>query len=335
MRPKSNNSDEIAGPVQIITDKTTNQLIITASDEDYQIVEKTIKSLDQKRRQVYVEAVVMEMSAEKSREIGTDLTAIFGAVPSVGSKLSILGAFNTTDIAGQAELLVGSKAIGIKGVDIRPVNARTFLKALQTSSDVNVLSTPQILTSDKQKAELSVAENVPFKGATNNVAGGAQTVTIERKDVGVILRLTPTVMENSQIKLDLYQEISSVIRDTVDGPVTAKRSAATIVVVRDGQTAIIGGLLGDSVKVTERKVPILGDIPILGYFFKLKTKSVEKTNLLIFVTPYLMPDSEDKNAIDPILKKNVEGSMTFMQENKLPEQLKRNEFLKGMINPPK
>ncbi len=335
MRPKSKGSDEISGPVQIVIDKTTNQLIITASDDDYAIVEKTIKSLDKKRRQIYVEAVVMEMSAEKSREIGTDLSAIFGAVPSVGSDLSILGAFNTTDIAGQAELLSGAKAIsGIENFSVRPINARTFLKALQTSSDVNVLSTPQILTSDKQKAELSVAENVPFKGATNNVAGGAQTVTVERKDVGVILRLTPTVMENSQIKLDLYQEISSVIRETTDGPVTAKRSASTTVVVRDGQTAIIGGLLADSIKITERKVPILGDIPILGYLFKVKTKKIEKTNLLIFVTPHIMPDSEDKNEVDLILKKKVEGSITFMDENKSPERLNREELLKGMINPP-
>ena len=335
MRPKSKGSDEISGPVQIVIDKTTNQLIITASDDDYAIVEKTIKSLDKKRRQIYVEAVVMEMSAEKSREIGTDLSAIFGAVPSVGSDLSILGAFNTTDIAGQAELLSGAKAIsGIENFSVRPINARTFLKALQTSSDVNVLSTPQILTSDKQKAELSVAENVPFKGATNNVAGGAQTVTVERKDVGVILRLTPTVMENSQIKLDLYQEISSVIRETTDGPVTAKRSASTTVVVRDGQTAIIGGLLADSIKITERKVPILGDIPILGYLFKVKTKKIEKTNLLIFVTPHIMPDSDDKNEVDLILKKKVEGSITFMDENKSPERLNREELLKGMINPP-
>ena len=126
-----------------------------------------------------------------------------------------------------------------------------------------------------------------------------------------------------------------MLRDTADGPVTAKRSASTTVVVRGGQTAIIGGLLGDSVKTTERKVPLLGDIPILGYLFKFKTKKVEKTNLLIFVTPHIMPDSQDQNEIDPILKKKLEGSITFMNENKSPEQLRREEFLKGLINPPK
>ncbi len=357
MRPKSKNSDEISGQVQIITDKTTNQLIITASDDDYQIIEKTLKGLDKKRRQVYVEAVVMEMGEDKSREIGSDLSAIFGVAPT--QHLSILGALNG-DLSGATALLGTTAAAGattggttaitnaFTNFGVRPINAKTFLHALQTSKDVNVLSTPQILTSDKQKAEISVAQNVPFPGATNNIAGGTQTVTIDRKDVGVILRLTPTVMENSQVKLDLYQEISSVLgSDDKLGPTTAKRSANTTVVVHDGQTAVIGGLLGDDVVVTERKVPLLGDIPILGYFFKFRTKSVKKTNLLIFVTPYLVPDSDDKNGLDAIRKKKTQEGLdllhekaerTLIGENKLEKPFFQQEkFLNGliMINPPK
>jgi len=346
MRPKSKNSDEITGPVQIVTDKTTNQLIITASDDDYAIIEKTLKNLDKKRRQVYVEAVVMEMAIDKAREIGSEISALFGFVPSEGSDVSVLGDINN-GISGLSQL-VGTAAVGttagtsglagvFPGFGLRAINARTFLKALQTSKDVNVLSTPQILTSDKQKAELSVAENVPFPGATNNVAGGTQTTTVERKDVGIILRLTPTVMEANQIKLEIYQEISAVLdaSDKTLGPTTSKRFANTTVVLRDGQTSVIGGLLGDNVIVTDKKIPLLGDIPILGYLFKSKTKSVKKTNLLIFVTPHIMPETDDKNALNPILQKSVEDSISFMNDNKLQKLSSREGLLNGMINKPK
>jgi general secretion pathway protein D len=119
------------------------------------------------------------------------------------------------------------------------------------------------------------------------------------------------------------------------GPTTSKRSASTNVIVRDGQTAVIGGLLGDDVSVTERKIPFLGDIPILGYLFKVKTKKVQKTNLLIFVTPYIVPDSEDKNVLDSIREKKVQGAMTFLEKNKLEGSSEQEKFLKRMINLPK
>ena len=354
MRPRSNASDEITGQVQIVTDKTTNQLIITASDEDYAIIEKILKSLDKKRRQVFVEAVVMEMSLDKTREIGANLSAIFGFVPSPSSDISILGSLNFGgDIIkdGVIPLLGsgkdGASLAGLGDFSVRPINARTFLKALQTSSDVNVLSTPQILTTDRQKAELSVAENVPFPGATNNTTAGT-TVTVERKDVGIILRLTPTVMDNSQIKMELYQEISSVISDKGDktlGPTTSKRFANTTVIVRDGQTAVIGGLIADTINISESKIPFLGDIPILGYLFKSKKKIIEKKNLLIFVTPHLVPDGDDRTAADTILQREVEESMTFLKkkkeaqsfinENTLIDKNPVEGFLNRLINLPK
>jgi len=348
MRPKAGSSDEIAGPVQIITDKTTNQLLITASDDDYAIVEKTIKSLDKKRRQVYVEAVVMEVGEEKTRQIGTDLTAIFGMVPSPGSDLLLLGDLNG-GLASGLGLLASSTALGINGISPRAINARSILKALQDSSDVNVLSTPQILTSDKQKAEISVAKNVPFPGAQSQNAQGTQT-TIERKDVGVILRLTPTVMENSQVKLEIYQEISSVFSEGSKelGPTTSKRAANTSVIVKDGQTAVIGGLLSDEISMLERKVPLLGDIPILGWFFKFKQRKVEKRNLLIFVTPYVVGDDTTKGASDLYERKAKDfletlrerKSRNFIDDNKIQENMLngkpyRETILEEMINIPK
>ncbi|MEK7286006.1 MAG: secretin N-terminal domain-containing protein [Nitrospirota bacterium] len=335
MRPKSKPSDEITGTVQIITDKTTNRLIMTASDEDYLIIEKLLKSLDIKRRQVYVEAIVMEMKEDKNREVGHDFGVLGGGNP--GQDLSILGSFNSAanGLFALATSLGAATATSTLGFKIAPVNVRSILNLLDENSGVNILSTPQILTSDRQKAEISVAQNVPFPGATTNVAGGSQTTTIERKDVGIIFRLTPTIMDSNQVKMDLYQEISSVLGSDKDlGPTTAKRSANTTVTVRDGQTAVIGGLLGDKVTVTERKIPLLGDIPILGYLFKTKTKKVDKTNLIILVTPHIVPDDGD-TMFQNMLNKRVQESLNFMKDSKLIEgKDKTKAFLNGLVNVP-
>ncbi len=343
MGPRS--SGEVKGNVQIVTDKTTNRLIITASEEDYKIVTDIIKQLDVKQRQVYVEAVVMEMSADKVRDLGTDLGAVFGYT---SSDLGLVGGLNRNpeDIIGLAQVLKGGKdtsdLTGFGNLGIRPINARIFLHALQSSPEANVLSTPQILTSDKQKAEIVVAQNVPFPGSQSQTTGGNVQTTIERKDVGIILRLTPTVMENKMVKLDIYQEISSVVEtaSTADveklGPTTNKRSASTKVVVRDGQTAVIGGLIKDNVIVIKKAIPILSRIPILGWLFKSESKRVEKTNLLIFVTPHIVPETNSDLVLDTIRENKVKGAVNFMEENRLEGGPTQEEFLlKNMINLPK
>lgn len=323
-------------------------MIITASEDDYKIVTDIIKQLDVKQRQVYVEAVVMEMSADKVRDLGTDLGAVFGYT---SSDLGLLGGVNRNpeDIIGLAQVLKGSSGTsgtadltGFGNLGIRPINARVFLHALQSSPEANVLSTPQILTSDKQKAEIVVAQNVPFPGSQSQTTGGNVQTTIERKDVGIILRITPTVMENKMVKLDIYQEISSVVEtaSTADiaklGPTTNKRSASTKVVVRDGQTAVIGGLIKDNVIVIKKAIPILSRIPILGWFFKSESKRIEKTNLLIFVTPHVVPDTGSDAVLDTLRENKVKDAVNFMEENKLEGGSIQEEFLlRNMINLPK
>ncbi len=335
----------------MVTDKATNRLIITASDRDYEIIEGIIKQLDVKRPQVYVEAVVLEMSADRLRELGTDLGALFGYTKA-GSDLLLLGGFNETPpslIGTAAVAAVAGAAAGaavpaptVPDFDAKPINARAVLKALQSTPNANVLSTPQILTSDRQKAEIVVAQNVPFPGAQSQSVGGNVQTTIERKDVGIILRLTPTVMEKARVKLDVYQEISSVVETAgvtgsgVNlGPTTNKRSASTAVVVNDGQTAVIGGLMRDNLIVSTRSIPLLGSIPFLGWAFKSETKRIEKTNLLIFITPYIVPETEGENSLDNIRMKKVEKTMNFMEQNRLGGDSERGKFLDEMINPPK
>ncbi|MEK7748109.1 MAG: secretin N-terminal domain-containing protein [Nitrospirota bacterium] len=338
MRPKSKGSDEISGTVQVITDKPTNRLIITASDDDYQILEKMLKSLDVRRRQVYVEAVVMEMKEGKERELGNTIDVIGGYAKSDSSDILAFGGLNEGfGMLGLLGEIASSTFGGLLQNGSKAVNIRSIFKAISENSAINVLSTPQILTSDRQKAEISVAQNVPFPGATTNATAGTQTTTVERKDVGIIFRITPTIMESNQVKMELYQEISSVVSEGNKdlGPTTSKRSANTTITVRDGQTAVIGGLLGDNVIVTERKIPFLGDIPILGYLFKVKSKKVEKTNLVIMVTPYIVPDGEGEGSFENMLNKRVKGSLDFMEKSKFIEgKPERKKFLDGLINLP-
>lgn len=322
-------SGELTGMVQVLADKATNSLIITATDEDYGIIRKVIESLDRKRRQVFVEAVVLEMAADKLRELGTDLGAVFGYT-NPGGDVAAIGGFNQNpnDLIELAR---------VPGVEVGTVNIRALLRALQSSSDVNILSTPQILTSDNQKAEIVVAQNIPFPGAQSQTVGGNVQTTIERKDVGIILRLTPNVLENDLVRLDVYQEISSVL-DTAQsvgtvvlGPTTNKRSANTSVIVHDAQTVVIGGLIRDNVVVTQRKIPLLGDIPILGWLFKFQSKRFEKTNLIIFLTPHIVKGSGD---LDQIRAKRTEQASAFMEKNKLERRDEREVLFRQMVNFP-
>jgi len=321
---------ELTGPTQVLADKATNSLIITATDQDYEILKAVIRKLDKKRSQVFVEAVVLEMRADKFRELGTDLGAVFGYT-SRGRDVAAIGGFNQDP----SDLLSIASIPGV--VELGKVNFRAVLKALQSADDVNILSTPQILTSDGMKAEIVVAENIPFPGAQSQTTGGNVQTTIERKDVGVILRLTPKVLENDLVRLDVYQEISSVtetsqsVGNVVLGPTTNKRSANTTVVVRDGQTVVIGGLIRDNVVVTERKIPLLGDIPLLGWLFKVQSKRLEKTNLMIFLTPHIVKEQSD---LDEIRLEKTTQAAVFMEDHRLPRREMRELVFEKMVNLP-
>jgi general secretion pathway protein D len=177
------------------------------------------------------------------------------------------------------------------------------LAALFSLSDfkgvVNVLSTPQILTSDNKEAEIMVGENVPFiaKRERDLTTTGTVLTSIERKDVGITLRITPQISEGDYVKLDIYQEISAVVKESENitisvGPTTTKRATKTSVVLKDKQTVVIGGLLQERDEEQMNKVPLLGDIPVLGWFFKYKSVGKKKTNLLVFLTPHIIREME-------------------------------------------
>jgi len=315
----------LEGAVTITSDKLTNSLIIVGSPGDFETVRDVIQKLDIRRRQVYVEAAIIEMGLAKQRELGFEFRAMS---PLDNSRITGVGGTNfggivPATVQGPAAfanfngLAVGAVkgTFTFKGQEF--LNVGALLRAIQSDSDVNVLSTPNILTSDNQKAEIMVGQNVPFTtGQTQNATTGSGSFfnTVERKDVGIKLAITPQISSDDSVKLDINQEISDVVASSTvnaGGLITNKRSAITTVVVKDRETMVIGGLIRDNVTTAESKVPFLGDIPILGWLFKYKTTRIEKTNLMIFITPYIIKNEEDSAAIT---KKKTDGLEEFRKE---------------------
>ena len=293
--------------ITITPDKATNSLVITAFPEDYQALVEVIKKLDIPRRQVYVEAAVVEISLQKTKDIGVEFRS---ASDFTGSKETVFGgsSFGLINQAASNPFTISGLAIGIAEGTIT-FGGQTFLnlgaliQAMSQSSDINVLSTPHLLTTDNQEAEIVVASNIPFVTATSQTQVSTLT-TIERKDVGIILRFTPQVSEGDKVTLKIYEEISA-IQSTVTagidprqvGPTTSKRTAKTTVVASDRQTVIIGGLFRDDTEVTDQKIPCVGDLPLLGKLFTRSQDNAQKTNLVIFLTPHIVRTAEDLKRI--------------------------------------
>ena len=315
----------LAGPVNVTADKATNSLVIVAAPEDYDAVKAVIRQLDIRRRQVYVEAAIIEISLSKLKQLGIEFRSVEnptnGSVtPFGGTNFGSIG----SAVSGPASLanLTGLAAGVAKGFftfgGTEYLNVAALVTALQTEEGVNILSTPHLLTTDNQKAEIVVGENVPFISAQSQTTGGNVLTNIDRKDVGITLRLTPRVSEGDFVKLDIYQEISALTDqagfnvNTV-GPVITKRYASTTVVAKDGETIAIGGLIKNNVDTVHDQVPILGDIPYLGRLFQYDKKTVDKTNLLIFITATIVKDTT-LGEITERKKKEMERSKDEIKE---------------------
>jgi general secretion pathway protein D len=313
---------EAAGGISITADKATNSLIVVASPADYQNLVRVIRQLDKRRRQVFVEAMIVEVSIDKLRELGTRWRVI---ARSEGEPVGI-GGFGTLDPSAIQSLIYGLTGLSGGGMgnfldipftSIDPSTGDISQSTLSVpgfavlfnleefKGIVNVLSTPQILTSDNKEAEILVGENVPFVSSSERDITTTNTVlsSVERTDVGIILRITPQITEGDYVKLDIFQEISAVKEEpNADilinvGPTTTKRSTSTSVVVRDQQTVVIGGLMEEREEESITKVPVLGNIPILGWLFKTRSTTRKKTNLLVFITPHIIKNSDDLEKI--------------------------------------
>lgn len=321
--PWGSGTDSIfQGPVQIQPDTSTNSLVIVASNKDFLALKRVIKELDRPRRQVFVEVTILEVSLDKTRNLGFSLHA--GDPIGSGDKQSLLFGGSITNSSLNSIVLnplsLMGLAVGLRGPEIKEAESLLgipgfslpsfgiMFQALQTDNAVNVISSPHILTTDNEEAEITVGENVPFQsgyssissllGSSSSSLAAMPMVSVQRQDVALRLKLTPHVNQSDFVRMEVEQEINEVKSiDPVVGPTTSKRKANTVVVVKDQQTVVIGGLITEKTKENVQKVPFLGDMPILGYLFKTTNRVNEKTNLLIFITPYIIRDESDLRRI--------------------------------------
>jgi len=311
----------LAKDVQVAADKATNTLIITASKDDYKVLEDVIQSLDVSRPMVYIEALIMEVNATKDFKVGVEWRGIrdtghvsgfegSGSAAFIGSGgLGTSGGYNIipgTPAVGSPVDFPRGFSIGVLGAGLRIgdvlfPNIGAVLQAYQKDSDVSILSTPQIMTLDNEEAEITVGKNVPYitRQERSISASDIDYSNYEYKDVGVTLNITPHINEEGYVRLKLNQKVTKVVKEesALGLPTTLKREAKTTVVVKDKETIVIGGLLGDSTEVGAYQVPCLGNIPALGWLFKSVSRGREKTNLFVFLTPHIVRTQSDAAAL--------------------------------------
>ena len=298
----------------IQADPATNSLIITASEPQYRQIRAVIDQLDARRAQVYVESLIAEVNMDKAAEFGIQWQGPLG-----GKGDALIGLLGTNFGSGANAsknilALAGGKALPTPGLNFG-VAARSngiyflgFLaNFLKTSGAGNILSTPNLLTLDNEEAKIVIGKNVPFiTGQFTNTGSGSSGgsvnpfQTIERKDVGLTLRVKPQISENGTVKMAIFQEVSSVDPASVNagsGLVTNKRSIETNVLVEDGAVVVLGGLLQDEYAGNESQVPGLGDVPIFGNLFKSESRNRKKTNLMVFLRPVVVRDAAAVDAL--------------------------------------
>ncbi len=318
-------------PIQIVSDKGSNSLIVSATAHDYDLLKPILHSLDSQPGEVYVKASLIEISTDKLNNIQVNLLSgmlaasgagvagltnygmLGGVVNGATGATSLSGSSSTGSLgvisgaAGAAQSLSGLNGL-VAGVltggtfnynGVSYPNVGALLNALETFSDVRTLSTPEILATDGVKAKITIGEDVPFITGQSQTVGGNVMTMIQRENVGITLEITPYILSHQRVRLDVKQVISAltnasqVIGTIAVGPTTTKRSAKTNLTVSSGQTVVIGGLISKETSINDQGIPFLSNIPILGYLFSNTNHEKKRDDLLIFLTPYVIRSSQD------------------------------------------
>jgi general secretion pathway protein D len=311
-----------SGGGMIQADTASNALIITAPDAIYNNLRAVVEKLDVRRAQVFVEALIVEVTADKAAEFGVQWQSLGGTTGTqVGGGTNFGGeGANILSVAGSIAKGVPVIGNGLNIGILRGNNLGVLARALENDANANILSTPNLLTLDNEEAKIIIGQNVPFitgsYAQTGNTATATPFQTIERKDVGLTLRIKPQISEGGTVKLQIYQEVSSVQDKTINnaaGVVTNKRSLESSVLADEGQIIVLGGLIQDSVSNGEDKVPLLGDIPVLGSLFRHETRRHTKTNLMVFIRPYVLRAATDSNGLTQDRYEYLRGEQTGSQ----------------------
>jgi general secretion pathway protein D len=339
-----------AGGVSFIADESQNALVMKADPALMRELESVVQQLDQRRSQVLIQAAIVEISGDNADQLGVqwaagDPTKGVGLInfSNAGTSIATIAAAAAQN---KPELVSGLNGgtFGFGKTETNSNGDRTFygalIQALSTMSNANLLSTPSIMTIDNQEAKIVVGQNVPFiTGSTSSSGSGTSNpfTTIERKDVGITLKVIPHIGDGGTVKLEVEQEVSSVV-PSVAGVnsadlITNKRSIKTTILADDGQTIVLGGLIQDDSSQSVSEVPLLSKIPVLGHLFRSKSHSKTKRNLLVFLQPLILRDGQSATALTTQqyqqtrmlqFEVSAKGQLT-----RLPEQI--NEIYQGAV----
>ncbi len=299
----------------IQADTASNALIITAPKAVFNNLRNVIEMLDRRRAQVYIEALVVELTADRAAEFGIqwqglnglnkDGAQVVGGTNFGGVGQNIIGAAQNIGSVGHGlNIAVAHGQINIPGLGL-VTNLGFLARFLESEARANILSTPNILTLDNEEAKIVIGQNLPFvTGSYSTTGGGSATVTpfqtYERKDVGLTLKVKPMITEGGVVRVQIYQEASSVQAGTTNsaaGPITNKRSLESNVLVDDGNIIVLGGLIEDSYGLDQEKVPLLGEVPVLGNLFRYENRNRKKTNLMVFLRPHIVRNASDYRSL--------------------------------------
>lgn len=309
----SNGNGLLAGSM-IQADAASNSLLITAPDSIFANLQNVVGMLDRRRAQVHIEALIVELSAERAAEFGIqwqDLSglskngvSVIGGTNFGNSSQNIVSAATSVANAGRGlNFGIVNGTINVPGLGTI-TNLGLLARFLESEAQANILSTPSIMTLDNEEAKIVIGQNLPFITGSYSATSGSNAVTpfqtYERRDVGLTLKVKPKITEGGVVHLQIYQEASSVQTGTASnasGPVTNKRSLESSVLVDDGRLIVLGGLIEDKLGNDEEKVPVLGDVPVLRNLFRYENRSRKKTNLMVFLRPSIVRDTRDYEAL--------------------------------------
>lgn len=312
-RQRASGTDEqkpdtvLSKDIKVVADKSTNSLVVTARPDEFEALSNIVSKLDVVRKQVFIEALIMEVNSEASFSFGINWAAagevgdvnLIGGVSLNGSSVS-LGSNKMASLP--SGISIGAILKDAFTVGNTAYNIQSILNAVKGNTDVEVLSTPQLLTLDNEEASVEVVDNIPFtKESTTRNDNDFTTQSMDYKDVGVKLKITPRISDDGSLRLEVEQEVSRVTQGLITltngeqlvAPTTRKRLVKTTILLQDGQTAVIGGLLDDQKSYNQSEVPGLGSIPVLGWLFKSRSKDTTRTNLFIFITPKVIRSAGD------------------------------------------
>ncbi|MGA1825804.1 MAG: type II secretion system secretin GspD [bacterium] len=289
----------LLGKTQIVANKLTNSLVIIASSQDHTTLQRIIKHLDKMRPQVLIEAMIAEVDFRKNQDLGVDWRAI--DVPEEGDDYKGFGGTNFNLISSTQNLQpppgmflgIMRGTIPLGGVELP--NIAALIKAYQSDNDVNILSTPHILTMDNEEAQLLIGEDIPIQ--QSEIVDNRTIYSTTYKAVGISLMVTPHINPDGYIKLELSLQVNKVNKEAASGIWTTRREAKTMVMLKDKETIVIGGLLQDDKQKGFSRVPCLGQIPVLGWLFRNMSAYKDKKNLQIFITPHIINSPEELNVL--------------------------------------